>query len=283
MAFDRSYFRGLKRFAAYRFLAMPRRAVFGGRYVFSSVPAWAKWIFASREESNFTYDLTDGNLLYLAHLLAIVTGADPAEAARYINEVRTDRDLADYLLEHMRNSEFRSVSDNRIGYSRRVGWYALVRLLKPRVVIETGVDKGLGAVVLCAALRRNIAEGHAGKYYGTDIVPTAGWLLKAPYSDVGQILVGDSIESLSALTEEVDLFINDSDHSAEYEAREYETILPKMSARGVILGDNSHVTAKLAEFSLRHRRAFVFFKEQPLRHWYPGGGIGISWDLAHSG
>jgi predicted O-methyltransferase YrrM len=277
MAFDRSNFRGLKRFAVYRFLAIPRRAIFGGRYVFSSVPMWAKWIFASREESNFTYDLTEGNLLYLAHILAIATGTDPADAARYIEELRTDQMLADYLLEHMRSSEFRSVSDERIGYSRRVGWYALVRLLKPRVVIETGVDKGLGAAVLCAALRRNIAEGHPGKYYGTDIVPTAGWLLKPPYSDIGQILVGDSIESLNALTEEVDLFINDSDHSADYEAREYETILPKMSPRGVILGDNSHVTPKLAEFSLRHGRAFAFFKEEPLHHWYPGGGIGISY------
>lgn len=277
MAFDRSRLRGLKRLAVYRYLAMPRRALFGGRYVFSSVPGWAKWIFTSREESNFTYDLTDGNLLYLAHMLATVTNTDPLEAARYIEELRTDDALAEYLLEHMRNSEFRSVSDNRIGYSRRLGWYALVRLLKPRVVIETGVDKGLGAVVLCAALRRNIAEGYPGKYYGTDIVPTAGWLLKAPYSDVGKILVGNSIQSLAAFSEDVDLFINDSDHSADYEAREYETILPNMSSTGVILGDNAHVTPKLAEFSLRHRRAFTFFREEPLDHWYPGGGIGISY------
>ena len=39
-----------------------------------------------------------------------------------------------------------------MGYGRRLGWYALVRALKPRTVVETGADKGLGSCVL-AALR----------------------------------------------------------------------------------------------------------------------------------
>lgn len=276
MTSDRFNLRGLKAYPAYRLLALPRRAVFSGKYVFGKVPNWSRWVFSSREESNFTYDLTDDNILYLAHTLAIATGREPEDARAYIEELRGDRELAERLILSMKNSRFRAVSDDRIGYSRRLGWYALVRLTKPRVVVETGVDKGLGAVVLCAALKRNRDEGHPGRYYGTDIVPTAGWLLTPPYAEMGEILYGDSIESLRKLDESIDIFINDSDHSAEYEAREYEAILPKLAPNGIILADNAHVTAKLAELSLRTGRRFLFFKEQPRDHWYPGAGIGIS-------
>jgi hypothetical protein len=251
--------------------------LFGGSYVFSSVPAWAKWIFTSREESNFTYDLTEGNLLYLSHVIAAITGASVSQARACIDELRNDRELAQHLEARTLESDFRSVADRRIGYGRRLGWYALVRLTKPKVVVETGVDKGLGAAVLCAAVLRNREEGHEGKYYGTDIVPTAGWLLSGKYAAGGEILYGDSIESLTMLDETIDVFINDSDHSADYEAREYETILPKLADNGLILADNAHVTTKLAEFSRDHQRQFLFFQEQPRDHWYPGGGIGISY------
>src|SRR5690606_983731 len=97
--------------------------------------------------------------------------------------------------------------------------------LKPRCVVETGLDKGHGAVLLCAALQRNAAEGaRHGQYYGTDINPAAGYLLSGPYAMYGKILVGDSIASLKTLTDPIDLFINDSDHSADYEYAEYRSI-----------------------------------------------------------
>jgi hypothetical protein len=47
--------------------------------------------------------------------------------------------------------------------------------------------------------------------------PQAGYLLAASYIEWGEILYGDSITSLRALQRDIDLFINDSDHSAEYD------------------------------------------------------------------
>ena len=84
-------------------------------------------------------------------------------------------------------------------------------------MIETGVDKGLGSVVVCAALLRNRAEGAPGNYLGTDIRPEAGALLTGPYAEVGRILYGDSIGSLETVTGPIDLFINDSDLSSSGE------------------------------------------------------------------
>lgn len=153
----------------------------------------------------------------------------------------------------------------------------MVRAKKPKVVVETGVDKGLGSCVLAAALLKNRAEGHDGHLYGTDIDPEAGFLLNGRYAEVGEVLYGDSIESLIALDETIDVFINDSDHSADYEGREYETISEKLADDAVILGDNAHETDRLFQFAQASGRKFLYFGELPADHWYSGGGIGFAY------
>jgi predicted O-methyltransferase YrrM len=168
------------------------------------------------------------------------------------------------------------VADPIPRYGRRAGWYAMVRAKKPRFVVETGVDKGLGTCVLAAAMLRNAAEGQEGTVVGTDINPQAGFLLRAPYDRVARILYGDSIESLRTLDSKIDLFINDSDHSAQYEAREYDVVAPRLAPGAVLLGDNAHSTDSLQRFAVATGRRFLFFKEEPERHWYPGAGIGVA-------
>jgi predicted O-methyltransferase YrrM len=175
----------------------------------------------------------------------------------------------------MDKSKEKKFTDKEIRFGRRLGWYAIARIIKPRVIIETGVDKGLGSALLCAALLRNKEEGFEGRYYGTDINPGAGHLLDGKYLEAGEILYGDSIQSLKKFKEPIDLFINDSDHSAEYEYQEYITIKPLIRDRTIILGDNAHCTTKLADFSRETGRNFIFYKETPLNHWYPGAGIGF--------
>ena len=104
----------------------------------------------------------------------------------------------------------------------------------------------------------------------------AGKLFSGVYQSAGEILYGDSIETLKTLSTPIDLFINDSDHSSEYEFLEYEAIKPNINSETIILGDNSHVTDKLALFSRENGRDFLFFAEKPENHWYPGAGMGIS-------
>jgi len=241
--------------------AVPRRLRFAYRYYgdkLGRIPAWA---WEGRELDNFTYDLTDKNKGDLAAMIAVVTGAPPSAVRTYLDEPEQE------LGSHYGGSN---------GFGRRLGWYAIVRIAKPRIVIETGVHRGLGAAVLCAALKRNAEEGHEGRYYGTDINTGAGDLLLDPWRQFGEILYGDSIASLEAFRGQVDLFINDSDHSAEYEYREYRTILPKLSDRAILLADNAHVSESLRRFSEEEGRKYLFFREEPREHWYPGGGIGVS-------
>lgn len=245
-------------------------------YYNKSYPQILRWAVHSREDTNYTYDITDANLVYLAHTISIVCGKPYQEIRGFIDEVRLDKELAMFIIERTAASPFAKSADLRCDFGRRLGWYALVRALKPRVVVETGVDKGLGAILLCSAVLRNKVEGHVGRYFGTDINPDAGYLFAGKYTEVGEILYGDSIGSLESLQAEIDIFINDSDHSEEYEYAEYQAIKGKLSSGAVIIGDNSHVTDKLAIFSEENGRHFLFFKEVPKDHWYPGAGMGLS-------
>lgn len=235
-----------------------------------------RWLVKSNELTNFTYDLEASNKRYLASLIADISNVEFDSVMSYIKEIEENEQLLQHIAKATKQNEWGFMADPEARFGRRIGWYAMARTLKPKTIVETGVDKGLGACVLIAALQKNQEEGYAGRYYGTDINPIAGYLLSGEYVKYGRILYGDSIESLNKLDITIDLFINDSDHSADYEAEEYRTVANKLSDRAIILGDNSDSTDKLLEFSLQTGRSFIFFKEKPLAHWYPGDGIGIS-------
>ncbi|WGR92954.1 class I SAM-dependent methyltransferase [Bradyrhizobium sp. ISRA443] len=255
----------------------PFRAIqTGRRYIWPNLKCWVSWIFTSRADANFTYAITDGCKINLAASVASILNVPYSEVADYFAEIENDESFKHHLARLWESHPERYRTDDNQSIGRRMVWYAIARIRKPKLIVETGVDQGLGATVLCAALMRNSTQGHPGRYYGTDINPKAGFYLQEPFSKHGEILYGDSIESLRKLEGPIDLFINDSDHSAEYEAAEYEVVKRKLSQSAIILGDNSHVTSKLAEFSVREGRKFVFLSEEPKDHWYRGAGVGIS-------
>lgn len=235
-----------------------------------------RWLKQSNEDTNFTYDLTRLNRQQLAGLIATVTSQEVGTILNYMDELDNNAALNEHVVAKTERSARRQHADLEARYGRRIGWYAIVRATKPRVVVETGVDKGLGSCVLTTALIKNAEEGHPGYYYGTDIDPSAGYLFTNPYTKYGEILYGDSLSSLQSLQSSIDIFVNDSDHSAEYEAREYALIQSRLSTEAIILGDNSHATDSLFNFALATQRNYVFFSETPKDHWYPGAGIGIA-------
>ena len=237
-----------------------------------------KWLFWSKEITNYSYDIEENNKKYLSSLIADILNVEFDTVMTYIREIEKDTELKQHIEDVTANSSLSFLADKEVQYGRRVGWYAFARALKPKTIIETGVEKGLGACVLAAALKRNKEEGYEGKYFGTDNDITAGYLFSGDYADYGSILYGDSIESLTKFGSTIDLFINDSDHSEEYEADEYNTIANKLSEHAIVLGDNSHVSNKLLNFSLKTNRHFIFFQEKPSEHWHPGAGIGISFN-----
>ena len=233
-----------------------------------------QWAPLLTESDNFYYALTHKNRRDLSSLVAVITGADPIVIDGYLSELQEDTALRVHIEEAWASDP--RMRDARLGFGRREGWYAFVRALKPRVVVETGVHHGVGSCLLVSALMRNAEEGVQGRYIGTEIDPDAGTLFTGPYREFGEILYGDSIQSLSGFKQQIDVFINDSDHSSDYERLEYQTVAPMLGGQSLILGDNSHVTSELERFARSTGRPFVFFREEPDSHWYPGAGIGIS-------
>jgi hypothetical protein len=242
------------------------------RETFKLINSWAR---QNTEDSNYYYDLDENNLADLATLISAITNSSVVQVQLFFKELDSDERLKRHISSLWINEPL--MLDAKIGFGRRVGWYALIRILKPKVIIETGVHQGVGSCVIAAALMKNLEDGTEGKYYGTDIDKNAAVLFTEPYSRVGEILYGDSLESLNSFEKKIDFFINDSDHSATYEKSEYEAIRSKLSDDAIILGDNSHVTSCLREFSIINQRHFIFFREVPRNHWYPGAGIGISY------
>src|SRR5262245_30026422 len=238
--------------------------------------AMLKWAFTSKEYYNYTYDLTELNLAYLASYVAVISGHAVEEIKNYMRELEMDQGLRSLLRQRTLASPDRHNSDAEPRYGRRLGWYALVRTTKPRVVVETGVDRGLGTAVLAAAVMRNEQEGFPGLVYATDIMPDCGHLLCEPYKTYCRILLGDSVETLKDFKEPVDIFIHDSDHRPEYEWAEFLAVEPRLHAGSIILSDNSQQTSKMLEFAQRLGKSFLYFQDQPRDHWWPGDGIGAA-------
>ncbi len=251
-----------------------RRKQFAMNYYQNVIALIDEWVPKHTEDANFYYRLAPLNRHHLAHAISSVTRAPVDQVMNLFDELEGDRLLRDHFITGIQALDL--PRDITIEYGRRIGWYAFVRILRPRVVVETGVDLGVGACILASALLRNAETGHEGRYFGTEIRPDAGQLFNGKYASVGEIIYGDSIASLNSFPPTIDLFVNDSDHSPDYEYLEYVTIRDRLSSRAIVLGDNCHVTDSLSRFSRESSRDFIFFSEKPENHWYPGAGIGIS-------
>lgn len=255
-----------------RVATMPLRAAQAGRYDAQLVGKSARWLATSREHTNFTYDLTPINRDYLAWWVAGITGAPVTEVRRYFAELLEDQELAEHIRRYTRTSARRRLADDDVRWHRHLGWYALVRILRPRHIVETGTDKGRGTLVFASAIQRN----NIGRVTTIDNNPASGYLIQPPYDEVVSREIGDSLDVLRDLDTPVDVFLHDSLHTREHETGEYDAIAPALSEGAVVMSDNAHCCDALARWAESNHRLFSFFQEQPERHWYPGAGIGLS-------
>lgn len=129
------------------------------------------------------------------------------------------------------------------------GLVRLTRLHKPRLVIETGVHDGLGALILLRALERNGAEDAGGRLVSFDINPAAGWMVGShPLWEMRVQAAVDGLTGVLAGGGQLGLFIHDSLHTFENELAELTLAAGALAEDGVL--------------------------ERPRDHFYGGGAIG---------
>jgi hypothetical protein len=252
--------------------AFPLRTMVVARYNAHVVGRSVDWLVRSRETTNFTYDLDSLNRDQLCWFISCVTRAEVGQVRGWMRELEDDSHLTDHLSKRLSSNPRRRICAQQPHWARRSGWYAIVRATQPNHVVETGTHLGLGSCVIAAALLRN---GH-GRLTTIDIDPEAGYLIGEPWASVIDRRVGNSVEMLGTLPD-IDIFLHDSLHTYDYETRELAAVESQLRGDAVVLSDNAHESSALSDWAERSGHHYLFFKEQPLNHWWPGDGIGAAW------
>ena len=252
--------------------ALPLRTMAVARYNAHLAGRSLDWLMHSRETTNYTYDLDSLNQDQLCWFVSAVTGAEIGQVRAWVQELEKDEDLLGELTSRLSSNPLRRICATEPHLARRTGWYALVRAAQPEHVVETGTHLGLGSCVIAAALLRN---GH-GRLTTIDIDPEAGYLIAEPWAGVIDRRTGSSVDLL-ATTQDVDIFLHDSLHTYDYETSELTAVAPNLRPGAIVLSDNAHDSAALSDWAERTGRHYLFFKEHPAHHWWPGDGIGAAW------
>ena len=122
--------------------------------------------------------------------------------------------------------------------------YGLCRILKPDVIVETGVAYGLSSSYILKALQEN----GKGTLYSIDSTfrpwESSAMIGDAVPSDLRKqwkLILGSSsqklIEVLNSL-EKIDIFLHDSLHTYENMSYEFETSWPYLTKNGFLLSDD---------------------------------------------
>jgi len=159
-----------------------------------------------------------------------------------------------------------------IGYREGAYLYAVVRKLRPRIAVETGVANGFSTAFLLQAFRENGEGGlysidlprEVGREYapGTfyegegraGIPPDSepGWLVPEELKERWTLILGRSQEELPPLLQRlgaIDFFMHDSEHSFECMWFEFNEAWTALRPGGVLVSDDVNVNQAFARFA----------------------------------
>ena len=133
--------------------------------------------------------------------------------------------------------------------------YLSVRLLKPNLIVETGVSSGASSAFILEALHDN-AKGHL---YSIDLPPDnipegkeSGWIVPEYLRSRWKLLIGNSKVILKPLLEdlkEIDCFIHDSLHTYEHMSWEFKTAWNHLRRGGLFLSHDVGANDAFLDFA----------------------------------
>lgn len=234
------------------------------------------WMLRSREISTYTYRLNPLSRDYLIQTVALVTSESCPQIEQYFLEIENNHELHQKIVNLLMASEDRYKKDLRCDFGSRIAWYAIIRALKLKIVVENGVEQGLTAVVLNEAILKNVSEGFEGRYIGIDINSAAGYLVRDAFSSgFSKLVVDDALNAINQLDCEIDFYFSDGCRTAEYESREFDALRQKLSANSIVVSNKLRFSGELSKLARISGKRLVTFQEMPLDHWYDGSMIGI--------
>jgi hypothetical protein len=199
--------------------------------------------------------------------LSYLTDTPEQDIAGFINEIEGDKAfLTQVRSAYRRNTVYFPLPTDFMVQGNAgstiffhvVSLYVLVRLVRPRIVVETGGTPGKSSAFILRAMHRNEigelytidlppeptnrldlspVEGHSGLSPGL----TANWCVPDSLRDRHHLLLGraqDHLPSLLDQLQEIDIFIHDSDHSYEHMSWELRTAYPFVRDSGYLWADD---------------------------------------------
>jgi predicted O-methyltransferase YrrM len=122
--------------------------------------------------------------------------------------------------------------------------YAVIKLLKPEVVVETGVGAGVSSWTILRAMEEN----QKGRLISIDLptpktalIPKVGYLVPENLRHRWELRTGPAGRLLPQVLAElgtVDIFLHDSRHSYNNQVAEYEAAWPFIRPGGMLLSDD---------------------------------------------
>ncbi|MFN3077152.1 MAG: class I SAM-dependent methyltransferase [Alphaproteobacteria bacterium] len=239
---------------------------------FSSPRMALVWAFASRDIAPRTYHTTKLNQEELCWTVSVVSGVAVETVMGYCEELLNDAELAESLRLGVSESPERWSHDPDYRPGRRLAGYLMTRSLRPRRVIEVGVDRGFGAMILCRALTRNAADGFPGEYVGIDRkAADSAFLYHRFPGRLGRLEHGDAAEILRGLPGEGSLIVHDTGTDPAPLAAFIAAVEAILAEDTVLL--SSWVRPEFMELARRRNLVFLSHKDRPLGHWTPGSRL----------
>jgi predicted O-methyltransferase YrrM len=150
--------------------------------------------------------------------------------------------------------------------------YAITRIMKPEVFLETGVWWGVSSTCILEAMEKN----QKGTLISIDTEPSSGWMIPERLRKRWKFLVGMSSDVMPDLLRQlgsIDVFLHDSDHSYKNMRWELEEAYPHVRDGGVFLADDVHMHTAFQDFSKEKMMDFhtIFLREMRYSKRQMGG------------
>lgn len=187
--------------------------------------------------------------------VAALAGASPRAAGAAIDAAAAER----RLFAHLAREHRREGRASYVEIDAPLELYALVRLLRPRHVVEVGVSSGVSSAYLLQALERNgrgtlhsvdrpkreTRAQRAGTSRGPSwsLPPgrSSGWAVPSPLRRRWDLRLGDKADVLPLLAEELDtvgLFVYDVPHDDRTSRNEFAALDPLLPRQAVAIADH---------------------------------------------
>ncbi|MCD6177976.1 class I SAM-dependent methyltransferase [bacterium] len=219
-----------------------------------------------------------------------ITGLSWQQIKDYVKEIKSNKEFNNYIWEKYNQFEKYLIKTKKAlnagGTSKEVGiiLYVTMRLLRPEIVLETGVANGISSAYILLALAKN----QKGKLVSIDLpyelekeypldyirnegktfIPHGkqpGWLIPENVKKRWELVLGRSSEKFPEVLNKlrkIDIFIHDSEHSYKNMIWEYTTVWPFLNKGGILFSHDVSWNLAFDNFSNKVKRKGVKYRAE---------------------